>query len=88
MFNFGPSHGHCIVVMRMPSENLGFIVEIGSPGSVAFKTMRESDPDNWIATLRKIEAMDFARFIPGHGPTSTFGHERRTNPYVGDSALA
>ena len=22
-------------------------------------------------------------FIPGHGPESTFGHERRTNPYVG-----
>ena len=68
MFNFGASHGHCMAVMRMPSENLGFIVDIVSPGSVAFKTMRESDPDNWIATLRKIEAMDFARFIPGHGP--------------------
>lgn len=68
MFNFGPSHGHCMAVMRIPSENLGFIVDIVSPGSVAFKTMRESDPDNWVATLRKIEAMDFARFIPGHGP--------------------
>lgn len=68
MFNFGPSHGHCMAVMRIPSENLGFIVDIVSPGSVAFKTMRESDPDNWIATLRKVEAMDFDRFIPGHGP--------------------
>jgi len=27
-------------------------------------------------------------FIPGHGPVSTFGHERRTNPYVSDAALA
>lgn len=68
MFNFGPSHGHCMTVMRIPSENLGFIVDIVSPGSVAFKTMRESNPDNWVATLRKIEAMDFERFIPGHGP--------------------
>jgi glyoxylase-like metal-dependent hydrolase (beta-lactamase superfamily II) len=25
-------------------------------------------------------------FIPGHGPTSTFGQERKTNPYVGDGA--
>jgi len=24
------------------------------------------------------------RFVPGHGPTSTFGEERRSNPYVGD----
>ena len=68
MFDFGPSHGNCMSVMRIPSENLGFIVDIVSPGSVAFKSMRESNPDNWIATLRKIEAMDFARFIPGHGP--------------------
>ena len=27
-------------------------------------------------------------FIPGHGPTSTFGAERRSNPFVGDAALA
>ena len=27
-------------------------------------------------------------FVPGHGPTSTFAHERATNPYVGDRALA
>ena len=22
-------------------------------------------------------------FVPGHGPMSTFAHERATNPYVG-----
>ena len=27
-------------------------------------------------------------FVPGHGPMSTFAHERATNPFVGDSALA
>ena len=27
-------------------------------------------------------------FVPGHGPTSTFGNERRTNAYVADAALA
>ncbi|HEY9163746.1 MAG TPA: MBL fold metallo-hydrolase [Magnetovibrio sp.] len=26
-------------------------------------------------------------FIPGHGPNSTFGAERTSNPYVGDRAL-
>ena len=31
---------------------------------------------------------DETAFVPGHGPMSTFGHERRTNPYVGDAALA
>lgn len=27
---------------------------------------------------------DDVQFIPGHGPVSTFGHERQTNPFVGD----
>jgi hydroxyacylglutathione hydrolase len=26
-------------------------------------------------------------FVPGHGPMSTFAHERRGNPFVGDAAL-
>jgi hypothetical protein len=26
--------------------------------------------------------------VPGHGPASTFGDERRTNPYVGDGVPA
>lgn len=30
---------------------------------------------------------DDVTFIPGHGPVSTFGQERRTNPYVSDAAL-
>jgi hypothetical protein len=28
------------------------------------------------------------RFVPGHGPMSTFGEERRSNPFVGDRVLA
>ena len=27
---------------------------------------------------------DDVQFVPGHGPVSTFGHERKTNPFVGD----
>ncbi len=27
-------------------------------------------------------------FVPGHGPMSTFGAERRTNPYVADAVLS
>ena len=31
---------------------------------------------------------DDTAFVPGHGPMSTFGQERRTNPFVGDRVLA
>jgi glyoxylase-like metal-dependent hydrolase (beta-lactamase superfamily II) len=30
---------------------------------------------------------DDVRFLPGHGQTSTFGHERIANPFVGEEAL-
>jgi glyoxylase-like metal-dependent hydrolase (beta-lactamase superfamily II) len=30
---------------------------------------------------------DDVAFVPGHGPMSTFGRERATNPYVSDEAL-
>ena len=30
---------------------------------------------------------DDMRFVPGHGQMSTFGWERKTNPYVSDLAL-
>lgn len=31
---------------------------------------------------------DDVSFVPGHGPGSTFGAERRSNPFVSDAALA
>ncbi len=31
---------------------------------------------------------DDVRFVPGHGPMSTFGAERRTNPFVADRLFA
>jgi len=30
---------------------------------------------------------DDVRFVPGHGPMSTFGAERKSNPYVSDLAI-
>jgi len=30
---------------------------------------------------------DQTAFVPGHGPMSTFGQERKTNPFVGDAVL-
>jgi glyoxylase-like metal-dependent hydrolase (beta-lactamase superfamily II) len=30
---------------------------------------------------------DDVRFIPGHGPMSTFGEERQHNPHVSDKAI-
>ncbi|MDR2857722.1 MAG: MBL fold metallo-hydrolase [Novosphingobium sp.] len=51
-------------------------------------------PDGHLPTLidsirnRLFPLGDDVAFVPGHGETSTFGHERRENPFVGDEAFA
>jgi glyoxylase-like metal-dependent hydrolase (beta-lactamase superfamily II) len=51
-------------------------------------------PDGHLPTLidsirnRLFPLGDDVAFVPGHGDTSTFGHERQENPFVGDTAFA
>ena len=42
------------------------------------------DYDTLIASIRErlLPLGDDVAFIPGHGPMSSFGEERRYNPYV------
>lgn len=65
---YGPNHGDSLVVMRLPKEKILFIVDIVTPRRVAFRTMPDFWPDEWIRSLREIEATDFDYVISGHGP--------------------
>ena len=65
---FGPNHGESLVVMRLPKEKILFIVDIVTPRRVAFRTMPDFWPDEWVRSLKEIEQMDFDYVISGHGP--------------------
>lgn len=66
---------------------VGDVLFLGSIGRTDFPRGNHGDLIN--AITRKLWPLgDEVTFIPGHGPTSTFGHERRTNPHVSDAALA
>lgn len=67
---FGPNHGDSMVVMRLPKENALFIVDIVTPRRVAFRTMPDFWPDEWIRSLKEIEKMDFDYVISAHGPAN------------------
>ncbi len=67
---FGPNHGESLVVMRLPEEKILFVVDIVTPRRVAFRTMPDFWPDEWIRSLREIETMDFDYVISAHGPAS------------------
>jgi len=65
---FGPNHGESLVTIRLPKEKILFVVDIVTPRRVAFRMMPDFWPDEWIRSLREIEAIDFDYVISGHGP--------------------
>lgn len=58
-------------------------------GSVGRTDFPQSDPAALVRSV--VEQLwplgDDVTFVPGHGPHSTFGEERRSNPFVSDAAL-
>jgi glyoxylase-like metal-dependent hydrolase (beta-lactamase superfamily II) len=58
-------------------------------GSVGRTDLPGGDWDTLVASIRgKIFRLpDDVRCFPGHEGETTVGHERRTNPFVGDAAL-
>ena len=85
-----PGHTPGHVVFASPALGIAFVGDVLFKGSIG----RTDFPRGDIATLlRSITHElwplgDDIRFVPGHGPMSTFGDERRDNPFVGDAALA
>jgi glyoxylase-like metal-dependent hydrolase (beta-lactamase superfamily II) len=64
----GPSHGSGMLVMRLPRERLLNVVDIVTPQRIGFRGYPDTSPQDSIKALRKVEALDFDRIVPGHGP--------------------
>lgn len=80
----GHTPGH-VVFFHDPTRLaiVGDVLFQGSIGRTDFPMGNHEDLINAIRT--KLWPLgDDVQFIPGHGPTSTFGEERRTNPFVAD----
>ncbi len=56
-------------------------------GSIGRTDFPMGNHDELVSSIRdKLFPLgDDITFIPGHGPTSTFGQERHSNPFVADS---
>ncbi len=83
----GHTPGH-VVFHHAPSKLalVGDVLFQGSIGRTDFPRGNYADLINAI-TDRLWPLGEDTAFVPGHGPMSTFGHERKTNPFVGDFAL-
>lgn len=80
----GHTPGH-VVFFHRPSHFVvvGDVIFRGSIGRTDFP---RGDYDTLISSIRDVllPLGDEVTFLPGHGPTSTFAEERRSNPFVTD----
>jgi len=85
-----PGHTPGHVVFHNRESKLAMVGDVLFKGSVGRWDFPRGNQQQLIASItQKLWPMgDETAFVPGHGPMSTFGHERRTNPYVSDAALA
>jgi hydroxyacylglutathione hydrolase len=83
----GHTPGHVIFFNREARfAQVGDVLFQGSIGRTDFPMSDHGALLNAITT--KLWPLgDDVTFIPGHGPHSTFGAERRSNPYVSDAAM-
>ena len=83
---FCPGHtpGH-IILFHRPAK-LAIVGDVLFNGSIGRTDFPRGDFDTLAASIRRElwSLGDDVRFIPGHGPMSTIGHERKTNPFVAD----
>ena len=82
-----PGHTPGHVIFFSAQNNVAIVGDVLFAGSIGRTDFPRGDHDALInAITTKLWPLgDNVTFIPGHGPTSTFGAERQTNPYVADS---
>lgn len=84
----GHTPGH-VVYFHRPGK-FAVVGDVLFAGSIGRTDFPRGNHDNLIRSIREklFPLGDDVEFIPGHGPNSTFGEERATNPYVADAQFS
>jgi glyoxylase-like metal-dependent hydrolase (beta-lactamase superfamily II) len=85
-----PGHTPGHVVFFNPQHKLAAVGDVLFQGSIGRTDFPRGDYDTLVNAIKtKLWPMgDDVTFIPGHGPNSTFGQERKTNAFVADEKFA
>ena len=84
-----PGHTPGHVIFFSAEYRLALVGDVLFAGSIGRTDLPRGDHATLIRSIRE-QLWPLGRdvtFIPGHGPTSTFGEERESNPFVADSVL-
>lgn len=81
-----PGHTPGHVVFFEPGARLAIVGDVLFAGSIGRTDFPGGDHDTLLRSIREqlFTLGDDVKFIPGHGPMSTIGEERRSNPFVAD----
>ncbi len=79
-----PGHTPGHVVFHSPEAKRAFVGDVLFAGSIGRTDFPQGNHQHLIDSItgRLWPMGDDTVFIPGHGPESTFGRERQSNPYV------
>ncbi len=79
-----PGHTPGHLVFYQPTARLALVGDVLFRGSIGRTDLPGGDYRQLIDSIRNrlLPLGDEVRFIPGHGPLSTLGEERRFNPYI------
>jgi hydroxyacylglutathione hydrolase len=82
-----PGHTPGHVVFFHPGVRVAFVGDVLFQGSIGRTDFPRGDFPTLVHSIReKLWPLgDNVAFVPGHGPTSTFGHERQHNSFVSDA---
>ena len=85
-----PGHTPGHVVFFHAGAKLAIVGDVLFQGSIGRTDFPKGDHATLIHSIQeKLWPLgDDVTFIPGHGPTSTFGQERQSNPFVADTKFA
>jgi glyoxylase-like metal-dependent hydrolase (beta-lactamase superfamily II) len=83
----GHTPGH-VVFVHAPSQ-LALVGDVIFHGSIGRTDFPRGNHGDLIRSIRQrlFPLGDGLRFVPGHGPMSSVGEERRANPFVSDAAV-
>lgn len=81
-----PGHTPGHVIFYQPDYQLALVGDVLFRGSIGRTDFPRGDYNTLISSIRERlwPLGNDVQFVPGHGPVSTFGHERKTNPFVAD----
>ncbi|HYR66668.1 MAG TPA: MBL fold metallo-hydrolase [Reyranella sp.] len=80
----GRNHSNNSLVMRFPKEKIAFAVDFIPVNAVAFRDFPDAYLDEWIDSLRRVEAMEFDILAPGHGALGSKANVTAFRNYLED----